>query len=65
MRAVANSLMNMERKKPGSCEGLVKSLLQQLARFIFSVRFPIFSSWSNVLSLKLVRSVIYRNSCRR
>jgi hypothetical protein len=34
VRAVANSLMNMERKKPGSCEGLVKSLLKQLARFI-------------------------------
>ncbi|GLT72154.1 hypothetical protein SLA2020_441100 [Shorea laevis] len=31
VRAVTNSLMNMERKKPGSCEGLVKSLLQQLA----------------------------------
>ncbi|XP_062169892.1 uncharacterized protein LOC133875700 isoform X2 [Alnus glutinosa] len=31
VRAVANSLMNMERKKPGSCEGLVKSLLKQLA----------------------------------
>jgi hypothetical protein len=65
VRAVANSLMNMERKKPGSCEGLVKSLLQQLARFITSVHFPIFSSRSHFLSLKLLRSVTYRNSCRR
>lgn len=31
VRAVANSLVNMERKKPGSCEVLVKSLVQQLA----------------------------------
>lgn len=29
-RDVANSLMNMERMKPGSCEVLVKKLLQQL-----------------------------------
>lgn len=31
MRAVANSLINMERLKPGSCEVLISRLLHQLA----------------------------------
>lgn len=33
MRAVTNSLVNMERMKPGSCDVLVRSMVQQLARF--------------------------------
>ncbi|XVF78563.1 hypothetical protein PTKIN_Ptkin14bG0144400 [Pterospermum kingtungense] len=31
VRAVTNSLINMERTKPGSCEALVRRLLEQLA----------------------------------
>lgn len=33
VRAVANSLINMERSMPGSCEVFVSRLLQRLARF--------------------------------
>ncbi|XP_022753288.1 germinal center kinase 1-like isoform X6 [Durio zibethinus] len=32
VHAVTNSLINMERTKPGSCEALVRRLLEQLAR---------------------------------
>lgn len=36
MRAVIDSLINMEGTKPRSCDVLVKNLLQRLARFAFS-----------------------------
>lgn len=39
---VVNSLMDMERLKPGSSELLVTKLLQQLARFI-SISYSCFS----------------------
>ena len=35
MRAVLNSLINMEGTKPRSSDVLVKKLLQRLARFAF------------------------------
>lgn len=35
MRAVINSLINMEGTKPRSSDVLVKKLLQRLARFVF------------------------------
>ena len=35
LRAVINSLINMEGSKPKSCEALLRQLLQRLARFAF------------------------------
>jgi len=35
VRAVINSLINMEGSKPKSCDALLKQLLQRLARFAF------------------------------
>lgn len=35
VRAVINSLINMEGSKPNSCEALLKQLLQRLARYAF------------------------------
>lgn len=33
VRSVLESLMELEREKPGSCEVLIKTLLQRLGRF--------------------------------
>lgn len=33
IRSVLESLMELEREKPGSCEVLIKTLLQRLGRF--------------------------------
>lgn len=48
VRAVANSLMDMERMKSGSCEVLVERLLQRLARLHSFSHFLLFAIWDKI-----------------
>lgn len=53
MRTLSNSLMDMERSRPGSCELFVTRLLQRLARFIYPL---LFFCLEQVLHLKILVS---------
>lgn len=46
VRAVTNSLINMERTKPGSADLFVRSLLQRLARLEASLEHPPYETLS-------------------